>query len=328
MPVPIIDLAPCLASESGKRDVARTIGRACETTGFFAVTGHGVPAEVDRACWDASRAFFDLPVAEREAVAFPHVGYPYGYARLAGETLASSRGEATPPDLKESYSIGPLVHPAARPSDPDEAFVYSLNLWPDNPPGFRESLEIYYRAMERLAARLMDLFAIALALPTRYFDDKIDRHISALRVLNYPDQDAAPEPGQLRAGAHSDYGSLTILRQEAAPGGLQVLTRDGRWTPVPAIAGAYVVNIGDLMARWTNDRWVSTVHRVVNPPPDAVGSTRRQSIAFFHQPNWNAEIRCLPSCLDPALGAKYAPIGSGAYLMAKFTSTVDTGTAR
>jgi isopenicillin N synthase-like dioxygenase len=177
--------------------------------------------------------------------------------------------------------------------------------------------------MEALAARLMTMFAIALDLPPGFFHDKIDAHISALRVLNYPNQDRPPEPGQLRAGAHSDYGSLTILRQEQAPGGLQVVTRDGGWTDVPAIEGAYVVNIGDLMARWTNDRWVSTLHRVVNPPPDASGSTRRQSIAFFHQPNWDAKINCLPTCLDPTLGAKYDPIGSGAYLMSKFTSTVD-----
>ena len=323
MAIPVIDIAPSVRSESARRTVAQAIGGACETIGFFAIVGHGVPDAVDRACWNAARAFFDLPLAERERVAFPHVGYPYGYARLAGETLAVSRGEAAPPDLKESYSIGPLRHPARAPEDPSEAFVYSANLWPDQPSDFRAACEAYYRAMEDLAARLMTLFAVALDLAPDFFDDKIDQHISALRALNYPDQQVAPEPGQLRAGAHSDYGSLTILRQEQAPGGLEVLTLDDQWTPVPAIDGAYVVNIGDLMARWTNDRWVSTLHRVVNPPPDAAGSTRRQSIAFFHQPNWDAEIRCLPTCLAAGSVAKYGPVRSGPYLMSKFTSTVD-----
>ena len=323
MAIPVIDIAPSVQSESERHTIAKAIGGACETIGFFAIVGHGVPATVDRTCWEAARSFFDLPLADREHVAFPHVGYPYGYSRLAGETLAVSRGETAPPDLKESYSIGPLKHPARKPEDPSEAFVYSANLWPDRPAGFRAAWEAYYRAMEDLAARLMTLFAVALDLAPGFFDDKIGQHISALRALNYPDQPSPPKPGQLRAGAHSDYGSLTILRQEQAPGGLEVLTRDGKWTPVPAIDGAYVVNIGDLMARWTNDRWVSTLHRVINPPPDAAGSTRRQSIAFFHQPDWDAEIRCLPTCLDAGSIAKYGPVRSGPYLMSKFTSTVD-----
>jgi len=328
MTVPIIDISSFTESEEGRQAVSNAIGDACETIGFFAITGHGVPAPVDRQCWNSVRSFFDQPLADRKSVALPYRGYPYGYAPMEWETLASSRGEVSRPDLKETYSMGPPTHPADRSADPNEAFVYSANLWPDKPHGFKTALETYYRAMENLATRLMTMFAIALDLPSAFFDDKIDRHISALRVLNYPNQNAPPEPGQLRAGAHSDYGSLTILRQEQAPGGLEVLTRDGNWTPVPAIEGAYVVNIGDLMARWTNDRWISTLHRVVNPPPDAKGSTRRQSIAFFHQPNWDADIACLSSCMDPGNGAKYQPIGSGAYLMSKFTSTVDTDAAQ
>ncbi|MEM7443701.1 MAG: 2-oxoglutarate and iron-dependent oxygenase domain-containing protein [Pseudomonadota bacterium] len=328
MTIPIIDLELSDRSVAERAKVARAVGDACEKIGFFVVTGHGVPEEIDRGCWNNARAFFDMPLVERQAVRFPHVGYPYGYAPMKWETLSISRDEVSPPDLKESFSIGPLKAPETRSSDPSEALVYSANLWPHNPPEFRQSLEAYYRAMEGLAARLMMLFAQALDLPPSFFDEKIDRHISALRVINYPDQDNPPEPGQLRAGAHSDYGSLTILRQEQAPGGLEVVTRDGDWTPVPAIDGAYVVNIGDLMARWTNDRWVSTLHRVVNPPPDAFGSSRRQSIAFFHQPNWDAEIACLPSCQDPVEGAKYEPVASGAYLMSKFQSTVEPNAAQ
>jgi len=328
MVVPVIDLHGIGTDRARRLAAAREIDEACRDIGFFTVVNHGVPATVDHACWRAARAFFDLPAAARQAVAFPYPGYPYGYAGLASETLAQSRGTAGPPDLKESFCIGPLRRPerprGRKGEDEPEAFAYADNLWPAALPGFRAAWEAYYRAMAGLAHRLMRLFALGLGLEEGYFDDKIDRHISALRALNYPDQRGPPVPGQLRAGVHSDYGSLTILRQEAKPGGLEVLTREGDWLPVPDIPGGYVVNIGDLMATWTNDRWVSTLHRVVNPPPDAAGSTRRQSLAFFHQPNWDAEIRCLPTCLAPGARPYHAAVTSGAYLMSKFRSTLES----
>lgn len=201
-------------------------------------------------------------------------------------------------------------------------FAWAANLWPAEPPGFREAMLGYYRAMSELADRLMRLFALGLRLPESFFDGRIDRAISALRLLNYPDQPGPPEPGQLRAGAHTDYGSLTILLPQDAPGGLEVQGPDGTWHGVPTVPGGFVINLGDLMARWTNDRWRSTLHRVVNPPPDAAGSTRRQSIAFFHQPNWEAEIACLPTCLAPGEVPKYPTVRSGPHLASKFRSTV------
>jgi isopenicillin N synthase-like dioxygenase len=142
-----------------------------------------------------------------------------------------------------------------------------------------------------------------------------------MRALNYPHLTKA-SPGQLRAGAHSDYGSLTILLTEPALGGLEICTPDKNWREVPVVPGAFIVNIGDLMARWTNDRWVSTLHRVVNPTVHEDASTRRQSIAFFHQPNWDAEIVCIPTCLAPGEKPKYAPVTSGAHLMEKFRRAV------
>ena len=208
-------------------------------------------------------------------------------------------------------------------ADPDAlGFCYAPTIWPGEPAGFVEAWQAYYRAMEGLAARIMQVFAVALDLDEDFFAPFIDQPISALRALNYPEPKAPPLPGQLRAGAHSDYGSLTILLPESAPGGLEVLAPDGNWRPVPPVPGAFIINIGDLMARWTNDRWVSTLHRVANPPPDAEGSVRRQSLAFFHQPNWQAEIACLPGCLGAGRAARYAPVRSGPYLMSKFQATV------
>jgi len=156
----------------------------------------------------------------------------------------------------------------------------------------------------------MRLFAQALGLPQDWFADKIDRHTTNLVLSNYPDPSDEEPEGQMRAGAHTDYGTLTILRAEDKPGGLEILTRGGRWARVPIIPGSFVVNIGDLMARWTNDRWVSTMHRVAPPPPGQGRGSRRLSLTFFHQPNWDALVECIPTCLD-GKPARYAPILSG-----------------
>ncbi|MEZ5667668.1 MAG: 2-oxoglutarate and iron-dependent oxygenase domain-containing protein [Alphaproteobacteria bacterium] len=320
MAIPVVDLAGAAGPDA--RKIADRIGAACRDVGFFAIVNAGVPRAVEAAAWDAARAFFDLPLADRLAAQVHYPGYPYGYVPYLGEGLAYSRGEATPPDLKESFSCAFVAAAVGPTADPDATFAHCPNLWPSALPGFAAAMEAYYRAMAALAARLMGLFALALDLPHDFFAPAIDRHISALRILNYPEPERTPAPGQIRAGAHTDYGSLTVLRQQAAPGGLQVQGPDGGWLDVPALDDGYVVNLGDLMQRWTNDRWRSTLHRVVNPPPDARGRSRRQSIAFFHQPNWDAEIACLPSCLAPGETPRHPPVRSGPHLMAKYRSTV------
>jgi isopenicillin N synthase-like dioxygenase len=130
-----------------------------------------------------------------------------------------------------------------------------------------------------------------------------------------------PQPWQLRAGAHSDYGSLTILKTEDKPGGLQVYTKTGIWVDVPIVAGCFVVNLGDLMGRWTNDHWVSTLHRVVNPPMESASMSRRQSLFFFHNPNYDAVIECIPSCQGPGNPPKYPVTTSGEHLRTQFVRT-------
>ena len=175
----------------------------------------------------------------------------------------------------------------------------------------------YYQAMEALAARLARAFALALDLPERFFVDKIQRHVSTMRLNFYPAQPVTPLPGQIRAGAHSDYGAFTILRTEAAPGGLQVIRRGGSWIDVPNVADGFVVNIGDLLMRWTNDRWVSTLHRVVNPPEELRSNATRMSVAFFQVPNYDVEVRCFESCSGPDNPSRYAPTTAGAHWRAK-----------
>ena len=232
-----------------------------------------------------------------------------GYSPVGGETLAASLGQATPADLKESLNIGAQI---------------GQNLWPETPADLKTTAVRYFQTMAALAAALMRVFALALALPEHDFEDKIDHHNSFLRVINYPAQETQPLPGQLRAGAHSDYGTLTILLSENAPGGLQVRNRDDEWVDVQTVPDSFVVNLGDLMMRWTNDRWVSTLHRVVNPPSDKRGISRRQSLVFFHNPNPDAIIACLESCYGPGHPAKYPPVSAGDYLILKSRQAYDT----
>ena len=162
---------------------------------------------------------------------------------------------------------------------------------------------------------------MALDLDGHYFDDNIDRHCSNLFATHYPEYDGAIEPGQLRLGAHTDYGSLTIVYQDEGAGGLQVHS-GGRWIDVPALPGSFVVNLGDLLARWTNDRWVSTLHRVVNPDAGSTGRSRRISIPFFQQPNYDALIECLRSCQGPSNPPRYPPILSGVNMIEKTNRTL------
>ena len=199
--IPRIDLQCLHPHVAANVQAADSIRRACEEIGFFTVTGHGVPEHVLNACRDISLDFFRLPGPEKLKIKLTSPGSPYGYSAMANESLARSRGNRTPPDLKESFSIGPS-EPTAHPVDCEEAiFISTPNLWPTQLKGFRETFEAYYRAMAHLAEYLMCLFAIGLELPDKYFTNYIQNPISALRANYYPPLSSPPLPGQLRAGA-------------------------------------------------------------------------------------------------------------------------------
>jgi isopenicillin N synthase-like dioxygenase len=172
---------------------------------------------------------------------------------------------------------------------------------------------------------VLELFAMALGMPRHYFAPMVDRPFSYLRFVNYP---ALVEPaleGQLRAGAHSDYGTFTFVHFDDAPGGLQVLGDDGSWIDVPVVPNAFVVNVGDLFQQWTNDRWRSTLHRVVTPEPPDWDRSARLSLVYFHEPNWDAVAEPLPSCVDADPPAKYGPVTAGEHLALKVSRQVDLG---
>ncbi|MCC5809253.1 MAG: isopenicillin N synthase family oxygenase [Ectothiorhodospiraceae bacterium] len=318
--IPAIDVERFRSGDAAqRRQLASEVDRACRDIGFLVIRGHGVDEDVLERAQQAARAFFDLP-SERKRTYAPQDKRFRGYYGIGNTALAYSRDEDTPPDLFERFTIGPF-------DTPDDAYhrrfrdtFFPDNIWPAEPADFRLALQAYYRSMESLAAELMGIFAVALDLPEDYFAASIDRHISAMSANFYPAQPDAPASGQLRAGAHTDYGSLTIVAPTQAPGCLQVF-RDGQWFDVQPEPGCFVVNIGDLMAQWTNDRWVSTLHRVANPPRQEA-HRERMSLIFFHQPNADAVVECLPSCQGPDRPALYQPVTSGEHLLMKKSKTV------
>jgi isopenicillin N synthase-like dioxygenase len=318
--IPVVDLFGFASgSESHRAAVAAAVDQACIAVGFFSIVGHGVDEEIIAAAHGSARTFFDLPLEERLAAGKPVPTAPYGYSPFSAEALNASLGGAAVADLKETYNVGPVgkpPRPLAEMDDPDERDAWSVTAWPPAMPGLRPALVAYYEAMASLAATLMDVFAVALGLGSGGFDEYIEHHVSALRLAHYPALVTPPPAGAFRAGAHSDYGTLTILRLDGEPG-LQVERSPNLWIDVDAPDGALVVNLGDLMQRWSNDRWRSTMHRVVVPAGRQDRS--RLTMPFFHNADWDAQVECITAQGETA---RYEPVSAGAHLMAKFRSTV------
>ena len=321
--IPAIDIAPFLDG-SDKPSVARQVAEACERIGFVIVSGHGIePAVIDRA-FERSWAFFDRPRAEKDRWHPQGPSRQRGFHGFATRGLAYTLGEETPPDLRETYFLGPVDdHRGHFANPPDAANAYAPNIYPDSPAGAAEALIAIYRAYERLSADLLRIFAVALHQPEDYFAGFIGRHFSILSSHHYPALQELPKPGQLRTGAHTDYGALTVLAMTEAEGGLEVRMPDGAWQPVEPPRGALVVNLGDMMARWTNDRWTSTLHRVANPRDLASARSRRQSIGYFMHPDYDAPIRAIPSCVPEGEEPRFPTISAGQHIAMKIAASHD-----
>lgn len=301
--LPLIDIDPLISGDkAGKATVGRQIGAACKDRGFFYIVGHGVPDAVTRQAFQGARALFDLPDAAKQAVAKSRSPANRGYEPLGGQTLEAG----APPDLKEGFYIGA--------EEPFGEFNRGPNQWPVELPDLPSVLLDYHARMLDLARRLMEGLALSLDMPEDAFADFCTSPVAILRLLHYPPQPPAM-PGR-GAGAHTDFGALTILLQDDV-GGLEVYDQaTGDWTPAPPIGGAFVVNLGDLIARWTNDRYRSTPHRVVNR-----SGRRRYSIPFFLSGAPAYEVACLPACLGPGEQPKYPPITAEAYLRERYRQT-------
>lgn len=316
MTIPLIDISGYRSLHPDARDaVVRAWRDALDTIGFVLITGHGIPNEVAQAAYGKSKEFFVQPEETKLAsavVAWRPTGGA-GYVRLFGETVGKANGTSTKADVSESLTFS---NPAPRAAGDGK----SDNIWPSQPAGFREAIEDYADCAYDLGIELMRISALALDLPEDYFDSVFTPMQHRMRLAYYPEQLTPPEPGQLRNAPHTDFAGFTILLPDDAPGGLQVLT-DSEWIDVPVIPGALVINTGDLIQRWTNDRWISNVHRVVNPPLDRIGAADRLSIVFFTAPSMDAEIVCLPTCSAAQRPARYPPVTAAKHIEGKISAT-------
>jgi len=316
LPVHPVDLEPFRLGGPGDRAaVATAIDTACRDSGFLLVSGHGVPAEVCDGMLDAFGAFFDLPLEEKRRVVVADESANRGYSELGKETLAYSRGDQTPPDLFEAFNVG--REDAIGPEYDRHRDFYAPNVWPDRPSGLRATWLTYEYALRGAAEVLLHAMALALQLPEAWFTDRLERAVLTTRAINYERAPGAPDPspGQVRMGAHTDYGVLTILLADDVPG-LQVF-REGAWHDVAAPRGAFVCNIGDMLERWTNTRWTSTLHRVLPPPPDQAGPVRRRAIARFLDCPPDLIVECIPTCVGPDNPAHFDPVAAGPWLREK-----------
>lgn len=287
--------------------IGANIGRACRDIGFFYVKNHGIPGTLLADVFAASRAFFASPAAEKDALSIRRNKHNRGYVGLSTESL-----DPTHTDNKEAFNIGLDLSP----DDPEvqaDAPFRGVNVWPAT-PGFHDTTLAYFNAVWKLGVDLHEAIAADLALPPKYFADKLDRPMATLRLLHYPPHSAA-RGDTLGAGEHTDYGSITLLLTDDA-GGLDVRRRDGTWVEAPPIPGAFVCNIGDSLMRWTNDIYVSTPHRVKNPP-----GRDRYSIAFFLDPNPEVSLACLPGCSSAENPPKYPDINAADYLRSRLDAT-------
>lgn len=297
--IPLIDIGALRGSDPAAHDeVARALRAACEQRGFFYVRNHGVPPALIDGVFHWTEAFFDLPMADKLRVDKAHSGCNRGYEPLRAQTLEAG----APPDLKESFYIGEEVA-ADDPRVLAGRFNTGPNQWPEGLPGFRQAMNDYFAEAHALGALLVRALARSLALPPGHFDGYLDGAAATLRLLHYPPQPPNPSPGEKGCGEHTDFGGITLLLQDDA-GGLQVRDAQGAsWIDAPPIPGTYVVNIGDLFARWTNGRYHSTLHRVVN-----ASGRERHSVPFFFTGNPTHRVECLPTCLAEGEAPLFAPV--------------------
>lgn len=312
--VPTVDLLPWLSGDAETRAaIARTVDEALRTAGFLLVTGHGVDPALRVRIREAARAFFALPAATKQRYATEVGGR--GWLGPGAEANGYAEGTETPPDLKESLTFA-THEPFADPET--NAEWYAPNVWPAEAPGLRALCEEYLARMAELENHLLALLGEALGLEPDFFTRHMDHPTYGFNINWYPGTDVvgAPEPGQFRIGPHTDFGTVTLLDRQAGKGGLQVFTDEGGWEDAPFDPAALTVNIGDLMARWTGDRWRSGRHRVLPPPADAPAE-ELISLVYFGECTPGTLVESVPA---PVGRIAYEPVDSHVYLRGKLTS--------
>lgn len=290
--LPIIDMSA--------KSLSSDLRRACENEGFFYLANHGVAEALRVEIRASAEAFFALPMPAKLAIHFEKAHKQRGYIPLGAESSDPDADKARG-DRKEALDFTFPIPPDGV-SDPVAHRMYGENLWPAELPTLRPTVEVYFDEMIRLGRELFEAVAVSFELPRDYFHDKTDRPIAQLRLLHYP-----PQRESLGIGAHCDYECFTLLDQGDV-GGLQI-ERSGSWLDVELVPDTFVVNLGEMLARWTNDVFRATPHRVLN-----ASGRERYTIPFFFGTNYDTSIECLPACCGPGRPARYPPIQAGEYL--------------
>jgi isopenicillin N synthase-like dioxygenase len=314
MGIPLVDLQAWFeGSDRDRRQVAVEVDDALRTSGFLLVTHHGVPGDLAAGTRAAARAFFGLPKPIKAPYEVPVGGR--GWLPPGVEANGFLDGTETPPDLKESYSVGSTADPS---DGVEERGWHPENVWPAEVPELQRSATEYMARMRNLSDELLRICALALDLPDDHFTSCTRHPKYTLNINRYPsiNEVGSPQQGQFRIGPHTDFGTVTILDREPGVGGLQVYSPTDGWEDAPYDPAALTVNIGDLMARWTGDRWRSTRHRVL--PPQAVAPDEDLvSLVFFYVTDREARI----SSLGAPIGQReYPEISAASYLYEKLNT--------
>lgn len=322
--VPTVDITPYVTdgTPEARAEVARQIDEACRTVGFIQITGHGIPDPVIDGLTDAMDGFFALSLDEKKAYRTPPK-INRGYSPPKSESLSLSLGveqASRMNDFFEAFNVG-----AGQADYPDAPGLpqpdYAENLWPDV-DGFETQIQTYFGEAARVARTMTRIFADALGLEPDFFAQRSGHSLDVMRMNNYalpPGTDVTLDGDLVGMGEHTDYGIVTILWADQVKG-LQVLGADGSWNDVSPADDALLINLGDVTARWTNERWMSTLHRVKPPVIDGT-IERRRSAAFFHDGDVDALIETLPSCIDADHPDLYTPITVGDHIRAKLAGS-------
>lgn len=305
--IPIVDLSP-LTSEGDLDKMAKDINWALANTGFMYIKNHGVDQELIDAAFKQGFDFFDLPIDQKMPLHISKSGVSLrGYTEAFGENTDPERTK----DLKEVFDLGrEAQNGEIRP-------FFGPNNWPEQLPDFGPTMTKYHNALMDLAKRLMGGIALSLGLEQTYFDPMMKEPVSIQRVLHYPPQEKIQDDSLIGIGAHSDYGCLTILAQDQV-GGLQIMNRDGDWIEAPPIPGTFIINIGDMMQRLTNDVYLANLHRVIN-----ASGRERYSMPFFFDVDYETEFKPLDKFVTPDNPRKYDPIICGDHKWARYINSFE-----
>lgn len=313
MGIPVIDLAGALApGGAGAAAVVAQLRQAATTSGFFYVVHHGVDAVLVQRQFDLARRLFELPAARRQALSIRHSPIMRGFEGLGEQTLDA----AMKPDLKESFYCG-MEWPEDHPFVKAGYQTYGPNQWPAELPDARDTCQAYIAGMNRLSVRLMQLLALSLDLPEHHFDAACHDPMVTLRMVRYPAHPPDADDRTFGAGAHTDWGAITVLAQDTH-GGLEVKMPDGQWLAAPPVPDSFVINLGDMIPRWTNGRYRSNLHRVRNRWSHGAP---RYSIPFFYEPNYLARIEAVPGTVPAGQAPLYAPCTAGEHLIEMYDKT-------